>query len=143
MRKTYGTETATNILMRIFYIEKLLRHYEMDTYRRNEFFFLIYFVFRQLLRFISLNIVRRPDYKRMYLMNVMELAAYFVYSYSGPETMYEFRMFIQPKDYKSLDWTGLIVDVIMTSDLPRELLRLGTDATYYCSEERDFLQSIK
>lgn len=123
----YGTEFANILLLRIFIIERTLKLNEYETITTNEYFFLLYVIFRKLLKHIS----------GMNIENILELTCYIVYSYFGPDIEYPIKLFIPVS--KIYNWSTILTKLTMETTLPQLLLRLNNDMEYYHKELEQFL----
>lgn len=131
----YGTEIANKALLRIFYIEKTLKYFDFETIDTNEFFFLLYYVFRYLMDYFRIK-GQNEMYKSMHVVNVMELSSYIVYSYFGPTVDYCFRVFASNLN---ISWKIIILDIVCKTDLPYKLIKLNLDKGYFDMELKQFL----
>lgn len=80
-------------------------------------------------------------YKTIRLINVIELAAYFVYSYFGPTVEYNFRLFV-PRCRATdevVDWQNTIIDLVWNTNLAQRLITLSTERASLEEEMHKFL----
>lgn len=138
LRQRFGLACANKILLRVFLIEKSLKRFGLGTIDTKEFFFILFFVFNHLVEYFLLS---SKKYGKLHLVNVMELASYFTYSYFGPTVEYKFSLFVPDCLDKriNIDWQELILDLITTTDLPQKFLQLNIDNKYYQSKLNEFL----
>lgn len=125
LTKLYGLQTTNKILLRILYIEKTIKFRGYEKIKTNEYFFLLYYVFRHVETTLSVCLGA---------IDAMELVAYIVYSYFGPSTSYCANIFFTHAHIKTN-----IITILLNTDLACKLMNLSTDAAYYDYEVKQFL----
>jgi hypothetical protein len=111
------------IYRRMITIKRLMLHTNHTELDVDTLFFLVNHVFRFLQEEYMLT-----EYYNTTVVEQMELTLYIVYSYFGPDTAYRSELFCTKfADNESLIFTNfsnIIVDIVMNTDLPKRLLQL-------------------
>lgn len=142
MRKLYGKKMTNKLLLRIFVIEKKLKYMDYETINTHEYFFLLYYVMSNMLKYMEEALLwENIDYTVIHPVAFTEVVAYVVYSYFGPNTEYPFKMFRSHiKDDKvEFDYKQLIVSFILNSNFSQQILLLNTNTTSRYDAIQNFL----
>lgn len=129
LHKSYGIQKTNGILLRILFIEKTIKYRGYQTIKTNEYFFLLYYVFRLLVANGGI-VLHTLD-----VVNLAELTAYIVYSYFGPSTSYCMHMFVP----RTKNWKSILVYLINNTNLSQQLMNLSTNVDFFNEELRQFL----
>ncbi|ACD03526.1 hypothetical protein MdSGHV067 [Musca domestica salivary gland hypertrophy virus] len=141
LRTTYDLATADRILLRLYYIEKTIKFSGNETIKKRQFFFLLYYVFQYVSSHVDTRLIEsRSAGKDRFIVNLMEMSAYIVYSYWGPATGYDYSIFMTRCGMDTIDWRSLIIEMMMGTNLPRHMMQLATDTPFYQQELQKFLK---